>query len=269
MVHFKNGDVFTGTYVDNSKCGAGTYRWASGAEETGEYVNGEKHGWHQWRRAGDEWDLFYDRGTVVIAQKCDQERPPKPADKGSPAPETPSFLGSEMSPALASTHGRASAAAPATPPSSSAPLARPGAPAVGPFTTPPRASRSSVIPPPAVASAQTTAEGDVNSTSKARRCSVTPPRAIPSSRRSSAAVASQGPSNRRGSTVVVSEGVLARQRPQSDARLAGGQRGSAALGARSTVASRGVAVRQRSSVVTASQGPDSTASLWASKGSSF
>merc|ERR1712151_1472031 len=76
MVYFKNGDIFKGLYVRNMKNGHGIYRWADGAEESGEYADGEKHGWHHWRRGNDEWDLLYGRGAVVSAHR------PNPKSKG-------------------------------------------------------------------------------------------------------------------------------------------------------------------------------------------
>lgn len=65
IVHFKNGDVFRGWYDCSQKTGAGTYRWADGAQESGEYVRGKKHGWHQWRQGSDNWDLMYQLGSLV------------------------------------------------------------------------------------------------------------------------------------------------------------------------------------------------------------
>jgi len=70
VIYFKNGDVFSGDYVDNRKCGRGTYRWADGAEENGEYENGLKQGWHLWRRNKEQWHLQYRNGKVVQANRA-------------------------------------------------------------------------------------------------------------------------------------------------------------------------------------------------------
>jgi len=69
MVHFKNGDVFRGQYAGNQKCGHGVYRWSDGAEETGQYVRGQKHGRHRWRFGSEQWELVYGQGSVVSAQR--------------------------------------------------------------------------------------------------------------------------------------------------------------------------------------------------------
>lgn len=70
IVHFKNGDTFRGTYVDNQKSGRGVYRWADGAEEVGAYAGGRKHGWHRWRHSDEQWDLLYARGAVSAARRA-------------------------------------------------------------------------------------------------------------------------------------------------------------------------------------------------------
>merc|ERR1711879_594399 len=71
-VHFKNGDSFFGEYVENKKCGPGVYKWADGAEESGDYENGAKVGWHSWRQEADEWNLLYDSsGGVTSAKRTD------------------------------------------------------------------------------------------------------------------------------------------------------------------------------------------------------
>merc|ERR1719444_435536 len=71
IVHFNNGDIFRGWYRQSKKVGEGAYRWADGAEEFGEYIRGKKHGWHHWWHQGEHWDLLYDLGKVVTAERGD------------------------------------------------------------------------------------------------------------------------------------------------------------------------------------------------------
>ena len=42
------GDTFQGAYAENRKCGHGVYTWADGTVESGEYLEGQKHGKHRW-----------------------------------------------------------------------------------------------------------------------------------------------------------------------------------------------------------------------------
>ncbi|CAJ1445435.1 unnamed protein product, partial [Effrenium voratum] len=69
-VHFKNGDTFQGNYANNKKCGHGVYKWADGTVESGDYLEGQKHGTHLWCKGSDAWQMTYDKGTLVATQRA-------------------------------------------------------------------------------------------------------------------------------------------------------------------------------------------------------
>lgn len=72
IVHFQNGDTFRGTYKNNVKSGPGTYSWADGTMEVGDYVDGRKHGWHRWTSASghEVWDMLYAKEAVMEARRA-------------------------------------------------------------------------------------------------------------------------------------------------------------------------------------------------------
>lgn len=72
IVHFKNGDTFQGNYQQNRKCGFGTYTWADGTVESGDYLEGQKHGQHQWRRGDERWEMFYHQGALVATKRREE-----------------------------------------------------------------------------------------------------------------------------------------------------------------------------------------------------
>jgi len=78
-ISHKNGDIFKGEYKNNKKCGPGTYTWKDGSEEKGDYVDGQRHGWHYLRRDGEDWDIFYEEGNMVSASKRGSTMLPAPA----------------------------------------------------------------------------------------------------------------------------------------------------------------------------------------------
>ena len=55
------------------RCGRGTYCWADGAEESGEYQNGMKQGWHVWRRGQEQWNLQYRNGKARDRERGERE----------------------------------------------------------------------------------------------------------------------------------------------------------------------------------------------------
>lgn len=72
IVHFKNGDTFQGNYQQNRKCGFGTYTWADGTVESGDYLEGQKHGQHHWRRGDERWEMFYHQGDLVATKRREE-----------------------------------------------------------------------------------------------------------------------------------------------------------------------------------------------------
>ncbi|CAK8995035.1 unnamed protein product [Durusdinium trenchii] len=98
MVHFKNGDTFQGSYADNRKMGHGVYTWSDGTVESGQYLEGQKHGAHTWSRGKERWEMVYEKGTLVATQRLDQPDAAVPgatpaegsaqrAEEGSPSRE--------------------------------------------------------------------------------------------------------------------------------------------------------------------------------------
>ena len=65
LLPFHPGDTFQGAYAENRKCGHGVYTWADGTEESGEYLEGQKHGKHRWVKGKEQWEMIYEKGTLV------------------------------------------------------------------------------------------------------------------------------------------------------------------------------------------------------------
>lgn len=45
--------------------GHGVYTWSDGTVESGQYLEGQKHGAHTWSRGKERWEMVYEKGTLV------------------------------------------------------------------------------------------------------------------------------------------------------------------------------------------------------------
>lgn len=68
---FPNGDVYSGSFVDDARCGQGTYTWKeSGDEYVGEFKDNTMNGYGTYTHAsGITFEGYFENGQRVIQEE--------------------------------------------------------------------------------------------------------------------------------------------------------------------------------------------------------